>query len=97
MLYIMKEEEVQKLAHLARIKLGKGEASSLTVDLEKVLQYVSQLSSVSGKGMPLSSTPNVFREDVSPHESGVYSLDLLSAVPKGGGGYIRVGKVIKGK
>ena len=39
-------EEVQRIAHLARLRLSDAEAQAMTRDLEAILSYVEQLEGV---------------------------------------------------
>jgi aspartyl-tRNA(Asn)/glutamyl-tRNA(Gln) amidotransferase subunit C len=60
--------EVERIAHLARLRLTEAEAEAMTRSLESVLEYVAQLDSVDTQGVPATSfviplaTP--LREDV---------------------------------
>jgi aspartyl-tRNA(Asn)/glutamyl-tRNA(Gln) amidotransferase subunit C len=60
--------EVERVAHLARLRLDAAEAVALTRQLEAILDYVALLDGVDTEGVPATShvmplaTP--FREDV---------------------------------
>jgi aspartyl-tRNA(Asn)/glutamyl-tRNA(Gln) amidotransferase subunit C len=60
--------EVERIAHLARLRLTEPEAEAMTRQLESVLAYVAQLEAVDTQGVPATSfviplaTP--LREDV---------------------------------
>ena len=61
-------DEVERVAHLAKLRLTDAEADAMTRQLESVLEYVAQLDAVDTQGVPATSfviplaTP--LREDV---------------------------------
>ncbi|MBU0981087.1 Asp-tRNA(Asn)/Glu-tRNA(Gln) amidotransferase subunit GatC [Patescibacteria group bacterium] len=61
------KEEVEKLAHLARMKLTPEEVSKYSEQLTDILDYVQMLSELDTKGVPETSQvtglSNVTRED----------------------------------
>lgn len=77
---MISNEEVQKIARLARLALTPEEAASLTKDLNSILGYVGELAAVN---LPPLSTElkatNVLRPDTTPHEPGAYTKELLAA------------------
>lgn len=92
-------EEIENLAALARIELGDEEKMTLQKDVGAILEYVSQIKEVftnaNGAGAKSGGAPaNVMREDGNPHESGLYTEQLLSAAPQREGNYIRVKKIL---
>jgi aspartyl-tRNA(Asn)/glutamyl-tRNA(Gln) amidotransferase subunit C len=72
--------EVERIAHLARLRLTEAEAEAMTRQLESVLEYVAQLEAVDTQGVPATSfviplaTP--LREDVP---GGLLSPELAVA------------------
>lgn len=94
---MISKEEVKKLADLARLKLSEEELTRLTADFESILGYVSEL-----KNAPVNEVAeeykliNVLREDANPHESGVYTNELVKAFSKSRDNYLSV-KPILGK
>jgi aspartyl-tRNA(Asn)/glutamyl-tRNA(Gln) amidotransferase subunit C len=60
-------EEVQRIAHLARLRLAPDEAEAMTGDLDAILDYVEQLQSVDTRDVPptshVMSLPTPLRED----------------------------------
>lgn len=96
---MISKSEVKKLAELARIDVHDKELEGLTKDLEKILEYVSQLEKFSvdmdtGNIPMLSDNRNVMREDGIGHESCLYTKDLLDSAPRTDGPFIKVDKVI---
>lgn len=88
-------EEIERLAQLSRVALSEDEQRSLQKDLSSIVGYVSELSSVVvEEGVDREETLNTLREDVHPHESGLYTETLLSAVPKREGDRVAVKQII---
>ncbi|MBX4195654.1 Asp-tRNA(Asn)/Glu-tRNA(Gln) amidotransferase subunit GatC [Candidatus Parcubacteria bacterium] len=93
----MNKEEVLKLAKLARIEISSEEAESLAHEFEAILKYVGEIKGARLKGTGGKEKPllrNVMREDVNPHESGIYTEALLNAAPKRKGQYVSVKKIL---
>src|SRR5512145_406531 len=47
--------EVERVAHLARLRLAPAEAEAMTLQLEAILDYVAQLEAVDTEGVPATS------------------------------------------
>ena len=66
-LVALSKEEVQKVAHLARLELQGGEEEALTADLNNILGYIDKLNELDSKGVKptFHAVPvtNAFRED----------------------------------
>lgn len=97
----MTQEEIRKLASLARIKLTPDEEQGLIKDMDNILSYIEQIKEVSSSF--ILDTPNhhdkekvrnVMREDTNPHESGIYTEVLLQEVPHRDGQYVKVRKIL---
>ncbi len=92
--------DVEKLALLARIKLGSKEKETLQKEFEAILDYISKLKEVdvSGTGDREASRTteleNVMREDEKSHEPGEFSDDLLNVAPAVEKGYVKVKRVL---
>lgn len=88
--------EVEHLAKLAKVGMTDGEKKELQKDLERILDYVSEIKEVVGDvPQELPSHRNVFREDVEPHETGKFTEDILNLSPAREGNYIKVKKVLE--
>lgn len=89
-------EEIQKLAELARIEIGTEEREKLSGEIESILHYVGEISSLSGEPAQraLSEVRNVLREDEKAHESGVYTEAILKNAPNKEGSHFRVKKIL---
>lgn len=65
----LSREEINKVAHLARLKLTEVELIEITGQLEKILQYIEKLKEVNTEGIKPTShvidINNSFREDVT--------------------------------
>src|SRR3990167_9519093 len=96
MLNMITFEEVEHLAKLARIGMTDEEKRELQKDLERILDYVSEIKEVSEKiETVVSEHRNVFREDGNPHETGKFTEDILNLAPARVGNYIKVKKVLE--
>jgi len=88
--------DTEKLAKLARIEVSREELEALSRELGTIITYVSQLPERKNTGGENTDVhKNAMREDVEPHESGLYSDTLLKASHRSEGGFIRVDKVLK--
>lgn len=89
---MVKKEEIERFAELSRIDVSKEEIEALVGEIESILDYVSEIQSVSS-GEPekkAGQLRNVFREDGAPHESGIYTKEILEEAPRQKNGYIQV-------
>ena len=60
-------EEVKKVANLARLELNKDEINNHAEQLEKILEYINQLEKINTDDVPCTTRAievlNVFRKD----------------------------------
>lgn len=93
---MISEADILKLARLAKLTLGKEEASKLTNDLNSILGYVKNLEAVDvSKIEPMSHVhgiTNVFRDDKI--EPSLPVEQTLAGAPDSSGRFIRVPIVI---
>jgi aspartyl-tRNA(Asn)/glutamyl-tRNA(Gln) amidotransferase subunit C len=91
------QEDVLKLARLARIDLSEDEISEFEGEFNEILQYVEQLQAVDVTGLePTSQVTglvNVTREDVEKNH-GYTQADLLKNVPSVQDNQIKVKRMI---
>lgn len=91
-------DDVQKLADLSQLSLSQEEASSLTADLAKIINYVDQLKSVDTEGVEPTYQVNyqgtVTRLD-EIIDYGVAPTDMLALAPETKDGQIKVPRVLK--
>jgi aspartyl-tRNA(Asn)/glutamyl-tRNA(Gln) amidotransferase subunit C len=93
----MKKEDIEHLATLSRIAVTESEATELAKDITNILGYISEIEGITGEKAgekKVGALYNVMREDENPHESGLYTEDLLTAAPLRDGQYIKVKKIL---
>jgi aspartyl-tRNA(Asn)/glutamyl-tRNA(Gln) amidotransferase subunit C len=90
-------EEVLKLARLARLRLSKEEIEKYTVELDRIMNYVEMLSDVDTDdlaptnqvtGLVNVSRPDIVKDYVAKPES------LLALTPSNSDGFIKVKRMI---
>lgn len=76
-------EEVQHLAHLARLELTEEETAHYADQLSAIVEAVARVSDVAAQNIPPTSHPipitNVYREDVA--KPGLDRAELAAAAP----------------
>ncbi len=95
---MISNEEVKRLAALARIEITDKETEVFARDIGAILAYVDAVKAVSGletqnKEFKLK---NVLRDDVV-REGKSYTESMLENAPNKSNGYIAVKKIIAGK
>ena len=89
--------DVQRLAQLSSLQLDDGEAESLRVDLEGILDHIIQLSELDVTGVKptyqVSALQNIWRED-EIDDYGVSREQLLELAPAVEKNQIKVPKVL---
>jgi len=91
----IKKEDIEYLGLLARIKLSKEEIEGFAEDFEKILGYVSTLSSLETSAVRSSFLPgskNVLRPD--ENEPSLETGDILSNAPARTDKFFKVPKII---
>ncbi len=90
---MIKKEEVEKIALLAKIELTEKEAEKISNDLESILQYAKKLEDVDTKEVePLfhfSELKNIVREDEVEEKE-----RIIGEEKKGKDGYFRVESIL---
>jgi aspartyl/glutamyl-tRNA(Asn/Gln) amidotransferase C subunit len=86
----MEKFDAKEYATLARISMNDEEAAAFGKEFEKILEYVGSIESVDTEDITTQETINIFRSDEHPHESGMFTEDLLNAAPKRKGKYLKV-------
>lgn len=95
---MIKYEEVEHLAKLARIDMTEEEKKELQSDLVSILDYVERIKEVTGEVEPLlSEHRNIMREDTDPHDSGEFTEAILNEAPATKDDYFLVKKIIESK
>jgi aspartyl/glutamyl-tRNA(Asn/Gln) amidotransferase C subunit len=93
----MNPRDIANLATLARMELSEAEKASLAADMKNILAFIDQIKEAevdTSAGNRVGVVYNVFREDMNPHESGIYTEALLSAAPDREGDFVKVKKIL---
>ena len=97
----MDKEKIQNLAKLARIELKDEEAGELTREFGSILDYVGEVKRVATRTGATGKTDkndfhlrNILRKDEEPHETGLYTKELLEQAPAKNNNYIKVKKIL---
>lgn len=93
---ILSEEQVQKLANLARVKLSSEESKLLAGEIPQILNYVSMIQAVDVSGVSIEDNlivKNVLREDVAVPFEGNPS-DLIAMSEDNENGFVKVKRIL---
>ncbi len=78
----MIQVDVKALAKLARLEVSDEELARLEKEIPAILGFVETIQKVATDVVGHEEgLHNVMREDANPHESGLYTDDLLKAAP----------------
>lgn len=93
---MLRIEEIDKLAKLARLEIPAEEKETLRKEVEEILDYVGQIQKLSPKEPPkeVGIVHNVFREDKNPHQTGEFTDALLANASEKENGYVKVKKIL---
>ena len=90
------QEEVKKVAQLARLELNENEINNHAEQLEKILDYIRQLEKIDTNDIPCTMRAieviNVFRKDEKKNSD--CSEELLELGPSREDKYFKVPKII---
>ena len=90
------KEEVNKVAHLARLELNEDEINNHAEQLEKILQYINQLDKIDTYEVPGTTRAidvfNVFRKDEKKNSECIE--EILNLGPSKEDKYFKVPKII---
>jgi aspartyl/glutamyl-tRNA(Asn/Gln) amidotransferase C subunit len=90
--------DVKMLAQLARLEVSESEVKDLEKELPGILAFVETIQQVDVSGDIHGNDPRtVMREDMNPHEGGIYTEALLSAAPGRTKDHIVVKQVVSRK
>lgn len=92
----MEIKDIEKLAQLARIEMSQEEKIKILNDMDSILGFIDQIqeAKVDINEREVGEVRNIMREDGEPHESGIYTEDILREVPKTRGDYVEVKKIL---
>jgi len=96
---MIEKKDIEHLAKLSRIELSESDTEGLTKDIESILGYVDQLKEVSTdldvkRLSDAGKNRNVLREDENPHESGIFTDDILKEAPSTEDNFIKVKNIL---
>ena len=90
------KEEVNKVAHLARLELNEDEINNHADQLEKILKYIKQLEKIDTDDVPCTTraieVTNVFRKD--EYKKSNCTEELLELGPSREEKFFKVPKII---
>ena len=90
------KEEVEKVAHLARLELNENEVNNHAEQLEKILDYIGQLEKIDTDNIPCTTraieVTNVFRKDEKKNYDS--TEEILELGPSREDQYFKVPKII---
>jgi aspartyl-tRNA(Asn)/glutamyl-tRNA(Gln) amidotransferase subunit C len=96
---MLKKEEVQRIAVLARLELSGKELEKYQKELSSILDYIEKLGEVSVEGVEPTSHPgglkNVFREDVEKRKDEEAAKKMIDSAPGEKDGYVKVKSILK--
>ncbi len=91
------ENDVKKLADLARIEVADEEAANMAKDMVSILGYVSQVKEVAGEvseEVRFGTSVNALRDDTDPNPGGEYTERIMREAPETQDGFIKVKKIL---
>ncbi len=90
------KEEVEKVAHLARLELNENEVNNHAEQLEKILDYIGQLEKIDTDNIPCTTRAieviNVFRKDEKKNSD--CNEEILGLAPSKEDKYFKVPKIM---
>ncbi len=93
---MLSEEEVKKVAGLARIELSESEVEKFQKDLSSIIDYVEELQQVDTDGLDIVSSvtglENVQRDDKAVMID--YQNDIIANAPDSKDGYYKVKSIL---
>lgn len=99
MLGLMKRDDIEHLAMLARIRLTEAEKDNLENELSSIVSYVSAVSDLvlddASTEPQVGVRHNVFRKDVVTNEADQYTADILAEMPATDGRFLQVKKILQ--
>lgn len=91
-------DDVKKLANLARLDLTDPEIEKLRGEIDSIVAYIDTIQKVPlPEGIAASphlDLQNVMRTDGDPHETGLYTKDIVDQFPDKQGNALKVKKIL---
>lgn len=94
---MLERKEVEKLIELELVDMSDAEIEQFRGEIDSILGYVSELQTLSSgeeREPQVGELYNVMREDIHPHESGIYTEAILKELPQREGEYVKVKKIL---
>ena len=94
---MLKKEDIEHLADLARITISPEEKASLPSELDAILAYVSEIVGVVTEkevAPRAGKLRNVLREDRDAYSGGEWSEPILANAPHAEAGYFKVEQIM---
>lgn len=96
---MLERKEVEKLIELELVDMSDAEIEQFRGEIDAILGYVSELQTLSSgeeeeREPQVGELHNVMREDIHPHESGIYTEAILKELPQREGEYVKVKKIL---
>jgi len=93
---MISQDDVKKLAALARIKLTEKEEEKFAKEIDGIVGYVAHIQKFTAgeNTQGQEKVKNVLREDKNPHESGIHTETILAEAPQREGNYVKVKKIL---
>jgi aspartyl-tRNA(Asn)/glutamyl-tRNA(Gln) amidotransferase subunit C len=94
---MLKKEDIEHLAILARISVSEEEKEAFALQLDSVLGYVSELNQVvtlEESAPQAGELRNVMRSDENPNPGGEFTDAILANAPHKEGGYFKVSQIM---
>ncbi len=96
---MLSADELKKLAQLSRISVSDEELATIGQEIEPILNYVKEVSSVvagdsTGAAAAAPVLRNVVRDDGKPLPTGAFTEAILKNMPDTEDGYLKVKKIL---
>jgi aspartyl/glutamyl-tRNA(Asn/Gln) amidotransferase C subunit len=90
--------DVRALAALSRVEVTDEEVVRLEKELLEIVAFIETIQKADvSQARSDTSLRNVMRDDANPHESGIYTDELLAGAPRRLGNRIAVNQVVSRK
>lgn len=92
---MMKREDVQQLAELARLSLTDEQCDGYLKDFQSIFSYIDAINTVQPENAEQAQVlTNIVREDEEPYEAGTFTQAILNNAPHQENGYVKVDKIM---
>jgi aspartyl/glutamyl-tRNA(Asn/Gln) amidotransferase C subunit len=92
---MISNDDIKHLGDLARLAIPEAEMPVLQRDLDKIVNYVSELGTLPKVLTGELGRHNVWRSDDNPTPAGTWTEKILTLAPDREGNYLRVKKIIE--